>query len=286
MLSLVQWPGQPGSCAIKSASADGTSEVANVSGREGITWFQHWHEHLPTGGALADTTMNSWACPTKFNFVVAAQPRRQASVGLAGCRFRPRALPHRHHRWHSGAEVLTLHLSDTFTDSPPARDSPALTRPAHLGAVHFVQSVAHFLHRRALRRVCKRRQRRFDERQMHMRHDTLRVELDGRTCLLPCGACPRACIAHSALGTHGSLSVYGAAVAGCFALRREVGWPRILTQGAAERRELPLSQHAVMTSTKRSGNPACRAVLGRCKEHSRPRRREYVCSRGRLLGED
>jgi hypothetical protein len=31
-------------------------------------------------------------------------------------------------------------------------------------------------------------------------------------------------------------------------------------QGAAKDRELPLSQHAVMTSMKRSGNPACRAV--------------------------
>ena len=30
----------------------------------------------------------------------------------------------------------------------------ALTQPAHLGAVHLVQSVAHFLHRRALRRIC------------------------------------------------------------------------------------------------------------------------------------
>ena len=31
LVSLVKWPAQPGFCAIKSASADGTSEVANVS---------------------------------------------------------------------------------------------------------------------------------------------------------------------------------------------------------------------------------------------------------------
>ncbi len=46
--------------------------------------------------------MTSWACPTKFNFAVAAEPQGQASVGLAGSdscpSCRPRAGPHRHHR--------------------------------------------------------------------------------------------------------------------------------------------------------------------------------------------
>ncbi len=124
----------------------------------GITSFRYLHQHLPAVVPYADTTMNSWAFPTKFNFVAAAQPQGQAGVGLAGSdscpSCRPRAWPHRHHRWHSGAEVLALHLSDAFTDSKPAQDSPALTQPAHLGAVHLVQSVAHFLHRRALRRIC------------------------------------------------------------------------------------------------------------------------------------
>ena len=125
---------------------------------EGITWFQHLHEHLPTGGALRGHNYEFVGMSNKFNFVVAAQPQGQASAGLAGsdsclsCRFRPRALPHRPHRWHSGAEVLALHLSDASLMANPHKT--ALTQPAHLGAVHLVQSVAHFLHRRALRRVC------------------------------------------------------------------------------------------------------------------------------------
>ena len=40
-----------------------------------------------------------------------------------------------------------------------------------------------------------------------------------------------------------------------------------------------------MTSTKRSGNPACRAILSRCKEHSRQRRkRTCALLSGRILG--
>jgi hypothetical protein len=184
--------------------------------------------------------MNSWASPTKFsNSAVAAQPQGQASVGLAGSdscpSCRPRAGPHQHHRWHSGAEVLALHLSDAFADSQPAQDSPALTQQC--GAPRRCTS-------RAARRALppskgaapdlQRRQGRFDERLMHVTHATLRVELDRHTCQLPCGACQRACTAHSALGAHGSLPVYGAAVAGRFALTRGVGWPRIRTQGDAK----------------------------------------------------
>ena len=152
--------------------------------------------------------MNSWAWPTKFNFVVAAQPQGQASVGLAGsdsclsCRFRPRALPHRHHRWHSGAEMLALHLSDaavianphgtTLTQSgAPRRCTSRAERralPPSKGAAPDLQGP----HGRS------------DERRMHVRHDTLPAELDRRTWPLPRGACPRACTAHSTLSTHGA----------------------------------------------------------------------------------
>jgi hypothetical protein len=55
-------------------------------------------------------------------------------------------------------------------------------------------------------------------------------------------------------------------------------------QGAAKDRELPLSQHAVMTSMKRSGNPACRAdpMQGALSIEAQ----EYLCSLGSILGED
>jgi hypothetical protein len=172
----------------------------------GITSFQYLHEHLPAVVPYADTTINSWASPTEFNFVVAAQLQGQASVGLAGSdsclSCRPRAGPHRHQGWNSGAEVtvLALHLRDAFTDSKPAQDSPY--GPHATGAPRRCTSRAA---RRALPPLkgaapdLQRRQGRFDERLMHVRNDTLRAELDRRTCQLQCGACARACPAHSIL---------------------------------------------------------------------------------------
>ncbi len=56
------------------------------------------------------------------------------------------------HRADSGAEVLSLHLSDALVKAN--RNGRSATQPAHLGAVHLVQSVTHFLYRRALRRIC------------------------------------------------------------------------------------------------------------------------------------
>jgi hypothetical protein len=151
--------------------------------------------------------MNSWACPTKLNFVVAAQPQGQASVRVGWFGFLSQwstaGLATPTPRVASGAEVLALHLRDASVMANPLKT--ALTQQC--GAPRRCTS-------RAARRALppskgaapdlQRWQGRFDKRQMHARHDTLCVELDGRTCQLPCGACPRECTAHSTLSTHDS----------------------------------------------------------------------------------
>ena len=137
----------------------------------------------------------------------------------------------------------------------------ALTRPAHLGAVHLVQRVAHFFHRRALRRICS--DGKADSTRDRCTRDMTRCVLSSIGVLVSNRAAHARVRALRILfyPQHPRLlPVYGAAVAGRFALTRGVGWPRIQTQGGRRERELPLSQHALMTSTKRSGNPACRAV--------------------------
>ena len=106
------------------------------------------------------------------------------------------------HRADSGAEVLSLHLSDALVKANPNGRSATQS-----GAPRRCTSRAG---RRALPPSkgaapdLQRWQRRFDERQMHVRHDTSHAELDGRVCYLACGACALVCTAHSTLSTHGS----------------------------------------------------------------------------------
>ena len=89
-----------------------------------------------------------------------------------------------------------------FTDGKPAQDGPYAT-----GAPRRCTSRAE---RRALPPSTgaapdlQGPHGRSDERQMHVRHDTLPAERDGRPWPLPCGACPRACTAHSTLSTRGA----------------------------------------------------------------------------------
>ncbi len=239
--------------------------------------------------------MNSWACPTKFTLVVAAQPQGQASVGVAGsdsclsCRLSTAGFAAPTPPVAFTSRSARVAPERCFTDSQPAQDGPYAT-----GAPRRCTSRAE---RRALPPSkgaapdLQRWQRRFDERQMHARHDTLRVQLDGRTCQLPCGACPRACIAHSTLGTHGScpcmVRPWVAALRrqeglGCIAYKRKVP-PKARTTA------VPARGHDLDEAL---GEPSLSSNT-RCEEHSQQRRREfrvlsleYVCSRWRLLGED
>jgi hypothetical protein len=89
-----------------------------------------------------------------------------------------------------------------FTESKPAQDGPYATGAPR--RCTFREERRALPPSKGAAPDLQRWQGRFDERQMHVRHDTLRVELDRRTCQLQCGTCPRACAAHSTLSTHGS----------------------------------------------------------------------------------
>ena len=168
--------------------------------------------------------------------------------------------------------------------NPHKTARPLRNSAAHLGAVHLVQRVAHFLHRRALRRICS--DGKADSTRERCPRDMTRCVLSSIGVLVSYRAAHACVRASRILPSAPTALVRVWCGRGWLLCADKRGWVASHTNARCrQKRELPLSQHAAMTSMKRSGNPACRAVPD-ARKRSRQRRGSTCALVGKLLGED